>query len=227
MASENCEFFPVEPCRSRQGWRSGNKDDRIIDRVDPTVQFDFGVNMPDPSKGIGHCFAIGWEGSVLAPETGDYEFIVRTEHSAQLWVNDPKKPLIDRWVKSGNDTEFRESIRLLGGRVYSIRLEFSKGKQGEKDGKKDPDPPPTKASVALLWKPPGQTVDVILQRYLSPGKGPQILVLQTALPPDDRSVGYERGSSISKAWDQATADAALEKTRCQMLCRRVEGNVSR
>ena len=190
--------------------RFRNKDDRIIDRVDPTVQFDFGVNLPDASKGIGHRFAIRWEGSVLAPETDDYEFLVRTEHSARLWVNDPQKPLIDRWVKSGNDTEFRESIRLLGGRVYPIRLEFSKGKQGEKDGKKDPDPPPTKATVALLWKPPGQTVDVIPQRFLSPGKGPQILVLQTAFPADDRSVGYERGSSISKAWDQATTDAALE-----------------
>jgi hypothetical protein len=193
--------------KTQRFWK---KDDRILDRVDPTVQFDFGVNLPDASKTIGHRFAIRWEGSVLAPETGDYEFIVRTEHSARLFVNDPQKPLIDRWVKSGNDTEFRESIRLLGGRVYPIRLEFSKGKQGEKDGKKDPDPPPAKASVALLWKPPRQTVDVIPQRFLSPGKGPQILVLQTAFPPDDRSVGYERGSSISKAWDQATTDAALE-----------------
>ena len=89
---------------------------------------------------MGHRFAIRWEGSVLAPETGDYEFIVRTEHAARLWVNDLKKPLIDAWVKSGNDTEFRESIRLLGGRAYPIRLEFSKGKQGEKDGKKRPRP---------------------------------------------------------------------------------------
>ena len=37
-----------------------------------------------------------------------------------------------------------------------------------------------------------------------------MLVLQTAFPPDDRSVGYERGTSVSKAWDQATTDAALE-----------------
>ena len=70
--------------------RFRKKDDRIIDRVDPTVQFDFGVNLPDASKGIGHRFAVRWEGSVLAPETGDYEFIVRTEHSARLWVNDPR-----------------------------------------------------------------------------------------------------------------------------------------
>ena len=168
------------------------------------------MNLPDASKTIGHRFAIRWEGSVLAPETGDYEFIVRTEHSTRLWVNDLKKPLIDRWVKSGKDTEFRESIRLLGGRVYPIRLEFSKGKQGEKDGKKDPDPPPTKASIALLWKAPQQVADVIPQRFLSPGKVPETLVLETPFPPDDRSAGYERGTSISKAWDQATTDAALE-----------------
>jgi hypothetical protein len=35
-------------------------------------------------------------------------------------------------------------------------------------------------------------------------------VVQTPFPPDDRSVGYERGSAISKEWDSATTDAALE-----------------
>jgi hypothetical protein len=190
--------------------RFGRKEDRILDRVDPTVQFDFGVNLPDDSKTIGHKYAIRWEGSVLATETGDYEFIVRTEHAARLWVNDLKKPLIDRWVKSGTDTEFRETIHLLGGRPYSIRFEFSKGKHGEKDGKKDPDPPPTRATVALLWKPPNQAVEVIPQRCLSTSKTPELLVIQTPFPPDDRSIGYERGSSISKAWDQATTDAALD-----------------
>ncbi|MFO0889936.1 MAG: DUF1592 domain-containing protein [Isosphaeraceae bacterium] len=185
--------------------------DRLIDRVDPTVRFDFGVNLPGDDKTIGHKYAIKWEGSVLPTESGEYEFIVRTEHAARLWVNDEKKPLIDRWVKSGNDTEFRETIHLLGGRPYPIRLEFSKGKHGEKDSKKkDPDPPPTKATIALLWKPPHQTVEVIPQHCLSPGKTPEVLVVTTPFPPDDRSIGYERGSSISKAWDQATTDAALD-----------------
>jgi hypothetical protein len=190
--------------------RFRRKEDRLVDRVDPTIQFDFGVNLPDGSKTIGHKYAVRWEGSVLAPETGDYEFIVRTEHAARLWVNDLKKPLIDRWVKSGKDNEFRETIHLLGGRAYPIQFEFSKGKHGEKDGKKDPDPPPTPASVALLWKPPQQTVEVIPQRCLTTSKTPEVLVVATPFPPDDRSIGYERGSSISKAWDQAATDAALE-----------------
>jgi hypothetical protein len=193
---------------NRMGGRRGGQG--VLERVDPTVQFDFGFASPG-EKIESPKFAIRWEGSILAPETGDYEFIVRTEHATRLWVNDARNPLIDAWVISGKDTEHRASIRLLGGRVYPIRLDFSKGKQGEKDQKKkDPDPPPEKASVALLWKVPQKGEEVIPYRSLSPRSTPETFVLQTPFPPDDRSVGYERGTSISKAWDQSTTDAAIE-----------------
>src|SRR5205814_8072270 len=36
------------------------------------------------------------------------------------------------------------------------------------------------------------------------------VVLTTHVPPDDRSIGYERGNAISRAWDNATTDAAIE-----------------
>ena len=39
---------------------------------------------------------------------------------------------------------------------------------------------------------------------------PETFVLSTPFPPDDRSAGYERGTSVSKAWDGATTDAAIE-----------------
>ena len=42
-----------------------------------------------------HTFSIRWQGAVIAPETGEYEFIVRTEHATRLWINDLKQPLID------------------------------------------------------------------------------------------------------------------------------------
>ena len=34
--------------------------------------------------------------------------------------------------------------------------------------------------------------------------------LQTELPPDDRSYGYERGISVDRGWDESTTQAALE-----------------
>ncbi len=186
-------------------------EDRVIERVDPEVRFDFGVSAPDPEKFEPREFSIRWQGSVLAPETGEYEFVVRTEHATRLWVNDPRRPLIDAWVKSGNETEYRGSIFLLGGRPYTLRLEFSKAKQGVDDSDKQKEkPPPVPASIALAWKPPGQVEEIIPARNLGPERSPETFVLRAPFPPDDRSVGYERGTSVSKAWDEATTEAAIE-----------------
>ncbi|HEY7329170.1 MAG TPA: DUF1592 domain-containing protein [Gemmataceae bacterium] len=190
--------------------RLGRTSERVIERNDPVVQFDFGVNGPEPSKFEPDQFSIRWSGSVLAPETGEYEFVIRTEHATRLWVNDNKRPLIDAWVKSGKDNEHRAAIFLLAGRVYPLRLEFSKAKQGVDDSKdKKKKKPEVKASIVLEWKLPHRTPETIPQRCLSPQSVPVSFVLDTPFPPDDRSVGYERGTSISRAWDQATTDAAI------------------
>lgn len=177
--------------------RRFRNEDRVIERRDPVVQQNFGESSPDPLKIEPPEFAIRWQGCVMAPDTGEYEFILKTENGARLWINDPTRPLIDAWVRSGPDTEFRQSIRLLGGRVYGLRLEYFKAKEKT-------------ASIALEWKPPQRVVEVIPERYLAPHRWPESYVVTTAFPPDDRSVGYERGTSVSKAWDQATTNAAID-----------------
>jgi hypothetical protein len=184
--------------------------DKVIDRLDPEVKFDFMKTSPD-EKIDPKEFAIRWQGSVLAPETGEYEFIVRTENSARLWVNDPVRPLIDASVKSGDDTEYRGTIRLLAGRAYPIKLEYTKGKQGVEDKKEKKEKAEViPGSIALEWKVPNRVAETIPARALSPVKFPETFVVETPFPPDDRSVGYERGTSVSKAWDGATTDAAIE-----------------
>jgi mono/diheme cytochrome c family protein len=185
--------------------------ERVLERTDPEIRFDFGTASPVPDKMPSDSFSIRWQGSVLAPETGEYEFTIRTKHAARFWINDLKHPLIDAYVKSGDDTEHRASMSLLGGRVYPLRLEFSKAKQGVTDKKFEKiKPPPPDASIALEWKLPRRAAEVIPARNLSPHSSAEIFVLGTAFPPDDRSIGYERGTSVSKAWDQATTDAAIE-----------------
>src|SRR4051812_45895491 len=186
-------------------------DDKVEERIDEQVNFDFGTATPMPGKTEDYEFSIRWEGAVFAPDTGDYEFIVHTEHALRLWVNDLDKPLIDAWVKSGNDTEFRGSMHLLGGRMYPLQLEFSKGKQGGDESKKMKEKPQSgPASIRLCWKTPHGADEPVPSRCLSPSKLPERFVLTTHFPPDDRSVGYERGNAISRAWDNATTDAALE-----------------
>ncbi len=189
--------------------RRHNGKDRAIERIDPVVAFNFEDKSPDAEKMEPHEFSIRWEGSVQAPETGEYEFIVRTDQSMRLWVNDLNAPLIDAYVKSGSGTEYSQSLFLLGGRSYSLKLEFSKAKQGV-DDKKAKEKPPAKAMISLEWKRPHGVAEVIPARQLSPGRFPETFVVTTPFPPDDRSIGYERGTSISKEWDQATTDAAID-----------------
>jgi hypothetical protein len=192
-------------------FNAGGKKGRTLAlaRLDPTVRIDFGASSPDLDKLKGEQISATWQGSVVAIDTGMYDFSVRTEHSTRLWVNDLKKPLIDKAVKSGSDTEFHGSIYLLAGRAYPLRLEFSRGSLGvKKDPKEKPKAVPT--TVALEWQAPRRAAEVIPERNLIPAETATSFALSIALPPDDRSAGYERGTAVSKAWVQATTDGAIE-----------------
>lgn len=189
--------------------RIDNKE-RAFERIDPGVAFNFGTFGPSGGEFDPHQFSIRWEGSVIAPDTGVYEMIVRTEHSTRLWVNDMDKELIDGSVRSGKDTELRASIYLVGGRVYPLRLDFSKSTQGVDDSEKKKGKPAPKAGITLAWKRPNLPEEAIPARALRTTSPANTFVLTTPFPPDDRSMGYERGNSVSKEWDDATTSAALE-----------------
>lgn len=177
--------------------RNFRRDRRIYERIDPLVSFDFGKYSPDAEKIPDDEFSMEWSGSVIPRETGWYEFAVRTENGARLFLNDRETPLIDAWVRSGNDREFRGTRFLLAGRIYPLRLEWFKFKEAT-------------ASVALLWKPPGSVEQPIPTSHLTPESSPEILIVETPFPPDDRSSGYERGTSVSPEWEDAVTNAAIE-----------------
>ena len=171
-----------------------------IDRVDRQALFN-----PEPGTADAEQFGTGtneinitWRGSLIADESGDYEFIIKTPNGARLWVNDENEPIIDAWVASGKADEYKATLRLLGGRAYPLRVEFFKAAKDKA------------TSLALQWIPPHGTLDEIPARNLSTARVSPTFVLNTHFPPDDSSVGYERGVSISKAWDEATTQAAIE-----------------
>jgi len=177
--------------------RGFQRDKRAIERVDGVVDFEFGEGSPNSAVIAPGEFSARWQGSVIADSTGDYEFSIQTENGARLWVNDLQQPLIDAWVQSGTDDDHRATIRLLGGRVYPLRLEFSRSKEKT-------------ASIHLRWQPPRDALAVIPRRHLVPDSFPPVFVVNTDFPPDDSSAGYERGTTISKSWDQAKTYAAVE-----------------
>ena len=126
--------------------RNLNRDRKRVERIDAEVNFDWGTESPIPEKFEAGEFSVRWQGSVFAPDTGEYEFILRTEHAVRLWINDQEEALVDGYVRATNDKELRGTTRLLGGRAYPLKLEFSKAIQGVNDKKdKDKPKPPVKA----------------------------------------------------------------------------------
>jgi hypothetical protein len=181
--------------------------------VDKKIDFDFGAGAP--IEGIKpEQFSIAWEGSLRARETGFYEFRVITPNGARLYLNvnlkegdknyrddgskESQHPLIDAWVSSGNKTRTETArLFLLGGRNYPMRLDYFKYK--EKTG-----------AIRLEWLPPHGTWAVPSGNDFSTHMPSRLLVVQTPFPADDRSLGYERGSSVSKGWLDAITRAAVE-----------------
>jgi hypothetical protein len=187
-----------------QGGRPGRfRPSPIITRVDPTLAFDFGEESPaEEVPKLG--FSASWSGVLLAPETGPYEIIMESANGVILWLNDDERPFIDKYVRAKDEYRHRATTTLLGGRAYPIRVDLYKLKD------KDDRYVETKASIALRWKRPHRAEEVVPSEFLSPEPSAPVFVLQTPFPPDDRSTGFERGTSFSKAWDEAATAAALE-----------------
>ncbi|RCS49437.1 DUF1588 domain-containing protein [Bremerella cremea] len=178
-------------------WKNENKK---IERVDPTIDFDFGKESP--GEGIDkEDFFIHWTGSILAEETGDYEIIVRSTVSFTMDFGKMGRQLIDNHVQSGDKTEFREVVRLTAGRAYPFKIDYIQRKR------KTEQPP---ASISVSWVPPHGTEQLIPRRNLIPWAVEPTFSLQAKLPPDDRSYGFERGISVDRQWDDSTTAAAVE-----------------
>ncbi len=121
-----------------------------------------------------------------------------------MYFGDGDRTLINNHVQSEGKEEFRRTIHLTAGHAYPIKIDFIQRKRKTKQ-------PPAK--ISLSWVLPGGTEEIIPQANLIPDWLPPSFPLQTKLPPDDRSYGYERGTSISRQWDDSTTQAALEFSR--------------
>ena len=189
------------------------KDKSALQRIDPIVHFDFGTNSPTPDITADQ-FSIAWSGSVLAPESGEYQFRVTTPNGARLYVNtdlaagdsnrrddsDAKREeaLVDLWVSSGGvERQGSGTLYLLGGRSYPLRLDYFKFKEKT-------------AAVRLEWKPPHGPWTGIPSSVLSPDGSSATPIIGTAFPAEDSSLGYERGHSISKEWWRTITRAGTE-----------------
>ncbi|MEZ6109322.1 MAG: DUF1592 domain-containing protein [Pirellulaceae bacterium] len=177
-----------------------NDENKKIERVDGTIDFDWGDDGPG-AEIKPESFFIHWQGALKVDVTGEYEIVVDSTCSFVMDFGRNERRLIDNHVQSGDQTEFRRTLTLTAGRVYPFKIDFR-----QRDRKTERPP----ARIRLAWVPPGGVEQVIPERYLLPGWWPATFTVSTQLPPDDRSYGYERGISVNREWDEATTQAAFE-----------------
>ena len=195
------------------GSRNWTEKRRLASQTDKSIDFGEGVPHFDPTgkyeslkpdenpkkdaNRMNQGFSVFWRGGLIPVETGHHEIIVESKNGFSLHINDQKNLLIDRRVRSDDVVEHRASIFLIGGRPVGLSLYLFSY----------PRPP---AKIRLLWKRPDGIVEVIPESRLIPVTPPEICICSAVFPADDASDGYERGISVSKQWDRATTDAAIE-----------------
>lgn len=176
------------------------KENQKIERVDPYLNFDWGKESP--GEGIApEAFYVHWRTGLKVTETGRYEIVVRSTAAFRMQFGSFDRLFIDNHVQSGDKSEFRKSIFLLAGRVYPVQIELYQRKR------KTEQPP---VHVSLSWVPPHGKEEVIPNRHLLATSPPATFALQSKLPPDDRSYGFDRGLNVDRTWDEATTNAAIE-----------------
>jgi beta-glucanase (GH16 family) len=116
---------PLAPAGTGTGLRGSYFDNpdftgRVGDRVDPTVNFDWGSAAP--IAGVApDTYSVRWEGQVEPRASETYTFVTTGNDGVRLWVNGQQ--LVDDW-NNHPATENRGTITLEAGKRYDIRMDY-------------------------------------------------------------------------------------------------------
>lgn len=94
--------------------------DPVLSRVDPGLDFVWGLDAPDPSLPADR-YSIRWTGSLLAPATGAYKIITETDDGVRVWIDDVL--VLDDWTPhyvTRNET----TVELAAGVPTPIRIDY-------------------------------------------------------------------------------------------------------
>jgi len=178
-----------------------SKDGSVsFDRIDKTIDFDFGTD--GPGKGVNaKDYSVSWNTALKCDVSGRYELVVRSSCAFVMYFGGYDREFINNYVQSETKTEFRKSVYLTAGRVYPLKIEMHQRKRKTEQ---------PEAKISLSWQTPYGGEQIIPEHNFASMHPPATFALQTKLPPDDRSYGYERGIAVDRQWDETITRSAIE-----------------
>jgi len=133
----------------------------VATRTDPTIDIDIKGETPNPNQIIHPDLPAGdvsvrWEGTLLAPETGDYLFQGFSTDGIKFWIDG--KLLMNHWRQSWLPWKDLARVHLEANHRYHLKLEWSKDQGGlvvSKLAWKTPSP----QKAISLWSEVGDGID--------------------------------------------------------------------
>lgn len=112
----------------------------ILDRTDTSVDFDWGNGSPGSGVNTDN-ISVRWDATVTAPTTGNYQFRLKADDGAQLFINSTS--VINQASYQSMAYQTSGDVSLTAGTTFTVRLNFREDNGG--------------AAIQLQWKKPGET----------------------------------------------------------------------
>ena len=162
-----------------------------VRRVDPTVNFDWGVGSPSPAI-EADTFSVVWTGLFRATRSENYTFYTNTDDGVRLYVGG--QLVIDNWTDHAPTEDVSAAIPLVSGRTYPIRMELYENGGG--------------AVGQLRWSSPNTPKAIIPKSVLFSGTAPNA--------PTGLTATATSGTQIDLSWiDASTAETGFKIERKQ------------
>jgi alpha-D-xyloside xylohydrolase len=148
------EAIPADVLYDADGKQGGLTMAPIDGSVPATQTAEIGITMRRPAGG-GRPAPLKrqrWEGSILAPKTGDYQFQAYSNGGIQFWFDG--KLAMSHWRQNWNPTNDQVKVHMVAGHKYAVRLEND---------------PEQQSTLVFQWKTPAASGDTSLWSQVGEG----------------------------------------------------------
>ncbi len=139
------------------------KGEPAVRRNDAQLNFDWFTDPPAPGLPYDK-FSARWTGRLTAPSAGAYQFGVKADDGARVYLDD--RLVVDTWGKP--DAPATAPLQLEGGRHYRLRVEFF-------DRYAD-------ATAKLVWGPP-RLAEKMFEEAVAAARAADVVVMALGLAP--------------------------------------------
>uniref|UniRef100_UPI0037844BBC PA14 domain-containing protein n=1 Tax=Prosthecobacter sp. TaxID=1965333 RepID=UPI0037844BBC len=126
-----------------------NFEQLALNRVDADINFDWPAS---PAPGLpADGFSVRWQGSIVPPVSGAFDFITRSDDGVRLWLNGVL--VINNWADHGESWD-TITLNLQAGVPVTVKMEFYENGGG--------------AVARLFWEGPGIAFSAVSSSALRP-----------------------------------------------------------